>query len=189
MDLNKLTKKQLIELLQGMVEEDTKQEAKEEVKEEQSAYVNWTRGDLYKIKDEVIEVQNLSDGKVIFVSPKTRNKYKWYNKGDIEFMTIDEVLQMSNKKLFLGTPLLRVLDERVCEALNLDYSIIDEINNVEEFIKKDIDYIRGIVKQLNKDYLMELKGNVIKAIKRSNISYTKVNELIELFDINRLDLQ
>lgn len=188
MDLNKLTKKQLIELLQGMVEEDTKQEAKEEREAKEEAK-HWTRGDLYKIKDEVIEVQNLSDGKVIFVSPKTRNKYKWYNKGDIEFMTIDEVLQMSNKKLFLETPLLRVLDERVCEALNLDYSVIDEINNVEEFIKKDIDYIRGIVKQLNKDYLMELKGNVIKAIKRSNISYTKVNELIELFDINRLDLQ
>ena len=188
MDLNKLTKKQLIELLQGMVEEDTKQEAKEEREAKEEAK-HWTRGDLYKIKDEVIEVQNLSDGKVIFVSPKTRNKYKWYNKGDIEFMTIDEVLQMSNKKLFLQTPLLRVLDDRVVRALGLDYSIIDEINNVEEFIKKDIDYIRGIVKQLNKDYLMELKGNVIKAIKRSNISYTKVNELIELFDINRLDLQ
>lgn len=186
MDLNKLTKKQLIELLQKMGEEEsTREEVEQEVKEVKE----WTRGDLYKIKDEVIEVQNLSDGKVIFVSPKTRNKYKWYNKGDIEFMTIDEVLQMSNKKLFLQTPLLRVLDERVCEALNLDYSVIDEINNVEEFIKKDIDYIRGIVKQLNKDYLMELKGNVIKAIKRSNISYTKVNELIELFDINRLDLQ
>lgn len=186
MDLNKLTKKQLIELLQGMVEEEAKQDTKQEVKEEAK---HWTRGDLYKIKDEVIEVQNLSDGKVIFVSPKTRNKYKWYNKNDIEFMTIDEVLQMSNKKLFLETPLLRVLDDRVCKALNLDYSIIDEISNVEEFIKKDIDYIRSVVKQLNKDYLMELKGNVIKAIKRSNISYTKVNELIELFDINRLDLQ
>lgn len=185
MDLNKLTKKQLIELLQNMVEEDTKEEAKGE----QSAYMHWTKGDLYKIKDEVIEVQNLSDGKVIFRSPKTQNRYKWYNKGDIEFMTIDEVLQMSNKKLFLETPLLRVLDDRVCEALNLDYSVIDEINNVEEFIKKDIDYIRSVVKQLNNDFFKELKGEVINAIKNSNLSYSKVNELIELFDINRLDLQ
>lgn len=176
MDLNKLTKKQLIELLQKATEE-------------QSAYVHWTKRDLYKIKDEVIEVENLSSGVVIFKSPKTKNKYKWTNKGDIEFMSVDEVLQMSNKKLFLGTPLLRVLDERVCEALNLDYSVIDEINNVEEFINKDIDYIKSIVKQLNKDYLMELKGNVIKMIKNSNISYTKVNALIEIFEINRLDLQ
>ena len=189
MDLNKLTKKQLIELLQNMVEEDTKEEVKEEAKEEQSAYVHWTKRDLYKIKDEVIEVENLSNGVVIFKSPKTKNKYKWTNKGDIEFMSVDEVMQMDNKGLFLRTPLLRVLDNRVCEALNLNYSVIDEINNVEEFINKDIDYIRSVVKQLNKDYLMELKGNVIKAIKRSNISYTKVNELIELFDINRLDLQ
>ena len=184
MDLNKLTKKQLIELLQKATEE-----VKEEAKEEQSAYTHWTKRDLYKIKDEVIEVENLSDGKVIFVSPKTKNKYKWTNKGDIEFMSVDEVMQMSNKKLFLETPLLRVLDNRVCEALGLDYSVIDEINNVEEFIKKDIDYIRSIVKQLNKDYLMELKCDVIKMIKNSNISYTKVNELMELFEINRLDLQ
>lgn len=185
MDLNKLTKKQLIELLQNMVEE----EAKEEAKEEQSAYMHWTKGDLYKIKDEVIEVQSLSNGVVVFRSPKTNNRYRWTNKGDIEFMTIDEVLQMSNKKLFLETPLLRVLDDRVVKALNLDYSVIDEISNVEGFIQKDIDHIRSVVKQLNKDYLIELKGDVIKMIKNSNISYSKVNELIELFEINRLDLQ
>ena len=184
MDLNKLTKKQLIELLQKATEE-VKEEAKEEVSED----VHWTKRDLYKIKDEVIEVQNLSSGVVIFKSPKTKNKYKWTNRGDIEFMTIDEVMQMSNKKLFLETPLLRVLDNRVCEALNLNYSVIDEINNVEEFINKDIDYIRSVVKQLNNDYLIELKGDVIKMIKNSNISYTKVNELMELFDINKLDLQ
>lgn len=185
MDLNKLTKKQLIELLQNMVEE----EVKEEAKEEQSAYVHWTKRDLYKIKDEVIEVENLSSGVVIFKSPKTKNKYKWTNKGDIEFMSVEEVMLMDNKPLFLRTPLLKVLDNRVCEALNLNYSVIDEINNVEEFIQKDIDYIKNVVKQLNNDYLIELKGNVIKMIKNSNISYTKVNELIELFDINRLDLQ
>ena len=185
MDLSKLTKRQLIELLQNMVEE----EVTEEAKEEQSTEVHWTKGDLYKIKDEVIEVQNLTDGVVVFVSPKTKNRYRWHNKGDIEFMTIDEIMQMSNKKLFLETPLLRVLDDRVCKALNLNYDIIDEISNVEEFVKKDIDYIRSVVKQLNKDFFKELKGNVIKAIKRSNISYTKVNELIELFEINRLDLQ
>ena len=185
MDLNKLTKKQLIELLQGMVEEDTKQEAKEEVSEEK----HWTRGDLYKIKDEVIEVQNLSDGKVIFVSPKTRNKYKWYNKNDIEFMTIDEVLQMSNKKLFLETPLLRVLDERVCKALNLDYSVIDEINNVEEFIKLDIEEIKDTLNRLSNEYIKQIKMQVINAIKNSNLSYNKVNALVELFELNRLDLQ
>lgn len=189
MDLNKLTKKQLIELLQGMVEEDTKQEAKEEVKEEQSAYVHWTRGDLYKIKDEVIEVQNISDGKVIFVSPKTRNKYKWYNKGDIEFITIDEVLQMSNKKLFLQTPLLRVLDDRVVKALNLDYSAIDKIDNIEEFIKLDIEEIKATLNRLSDEYIKDIKMQVINAIKNSNLSYNKVNALVELFEINRLDLQ
>ena len=185
MDLNKLTKKQLIELLQKATEEVTE----EVTKEEQSEEMHWTKRDLYKIKDEVIEVENLSNGVVIFKSPKTKNKYKWTNRGDIEFMSVDEVMQMSNKKLFLETPLLRVLDNRVCEALKLDYSVIDEINNVEEFIQKDIDYIRSVVKQLNKDYLTELKGDVIKMIKNSNISYTKVNELTELFEINRLDLQ
>lgn len=188
MDLNKLTKKQLIELLQRQTEEVT-EEVSEEVTEEVSKEKHWTKGDLYKIKDEVIEVQNISDGKVIFVSPKSRNKYRWYNKGDIEFMTIDEVLQMSNKKLFLQTPLLRVSDNRVIEALGLDYSVIDRVSNLEEFIKLDINTIRATIEQLSDDYLRDLKGDIIKAIKNSNLSYTKVNELMELFEINRLDLQ
>ena len=184
MDLNKLTKKQLIELLQKATEE-----AKEEAKEEQSAYMHWTKGDLYKIKDEVIEVQSLSDGVVTFISPKSRNKYKWHQKGDIEFMTIDEVLQMNNKPLFLQTPLLRISDIRVIEGLGLDYSVIDRVSNLEEFIKLDIDTIRATIEQLSDDYVRDLKGDIIKAIKNSDLNYSKVNELIELFEINRLDLQ
>ena len=188
MDLNKLTKKQLIELLQKATEEVT-EEVSEEVTEEVNKEKHWTKGDLYKIKDEVIEVQNLSDGKVTFVSPKSRNKYKWHNKGDIEYMSIEEVMLMNNKPLFLQTPLLRVLDNRVCEALNLDYSVIDRVSNLEEFIKLDIDTIRATIEQLSDSYVRDLKGNVIKAIKYSNLSWKKIDDLMELFDINRLDLQ
>ena len=182
MNLEKLTKKQLIELLQ----QQTKVE--EEVNEEVSEVKHWTKRDLYKIKDEVIEVENLSSGVVVFRSPKTKTKYKWHRKGDIEYLSIEEVMLMDNKPLFLRTPILRVLDERVCEGLGLDYSIIDEISNVEEFIEKDMDYIGRVVKQLNEDYLMELKSDVINVIKNSNLSYSKVEDLMELFKINRLDL-
>lgn len=187
MDLNKLTKKQLIELLQKMGEEEsTREEVEQEVKEEPR---NWTRGDLYKIKDELVEVQSVDDGVVVFISPKTKNRYKWHNKGDIEFMTIDEVLQMSNKKLFLQTPLLKVLDDRVVKALNLDYSAIDKIDNVEEFIKLDIEEIKDTLNRLSDEYIKQIKMQVINAIKNSNLSYNKVNALVELFEINRLDLQ
>lgn len=188
MDLNKLTKKQLIELLQGMVEEDTKQEAKEEREAKEEAK-HWTRGDLYKIKDEIIQVQSVDDGVVIFVSPKSRNKYKWYNKGDIEFMSVDEVLQLSNKKLFLETPLLKVLDERVVKALGLDYSMIDKIDNIEEFIKLDLEEIKDTLNRLSNEYIKGIKHSIIDAIKRSNLSYNKVNALVELFELNKLDLQ
>lgn len=187
MDLNKLTKKQLIELLEkAMQEEDAKEEVKEEAKEEVK---RWTRGDLYKIKDEIIQVQSMDDGVVIFVSPKSRNKYKWYNKGDIEFMTIDEVLQLSNKKLFLETPLLKVLDDRVVKALGLDYSMIDKIDNIEEFIKLDIEEIKDTLNRLSDEYKKGIKHSIIDAIKRSNLSYNKVNALVELFELNKLDLQ
>lgn len=184
MDLNKLTKKQLIELLQKATEK-----VKEEVTEEVSEEKHWTKGDLYKIKDEVIEVQSLSDGVVTFISPKSRNKYKWHNKGDIEFMSIEEVMLMNNKPLFLQTPLLRISDIRVIEGLGLDYSVIDRVSNLEEFIKLDIDTIRATIEQLSDDYVRDLKGDIIKAIKNSDLNYSKVNELIELFEINRLDLQ
>lgn len=195
MDLSKLTKKQLIELLEkAMQEEDAKEEvkedAKEEVKEEAKEEVKqWTRGDLYKIKDEIIQVQSVDDGVVVFVSPKSRNKYKWVNKGDIEFMSVDEVLQLSNKKLFLETPLLKVLDDRVVKALGLDYSMIDKIDNIEEFIKLDIEEIKDTLNRLSDEYKKGIKHSIIDAIKRSNLSYNKVNTLVELFDITNLDLQ
>ena len=186
MDLNKLTKKQLIELLQKATEEENKEEV--EVTKEVKEVKQWSRGDLYKIKDEVVEVESVSDGVVVFISPKSRNKYKWHQKGDIEFMTIDEVLQMNNKHLFLGTPLLKVLDDRVVKALNLDYSAVDKIDNIEEFIKLDIEEIKDTLNRLSDEYIKQIKHSMISAINNSDLSYNKVNALIELFDINRLDL-
>ena len=39
----------------------------------------WTKASLYNIKNEMVEVRNVLDGKVVYVSPKTKLKYKWFN--------------------------------------------------------------------------------------------------------------
>ena len=48
-----------------------------EPKVQKNVFEKFTKAKLYGIKDEVVPVRNILDGKVIYVSPKTKIKYKW----------------------------------------------------------------------------------------------------------------
>ena len=162
--------------------ESQQQEVKPmKVKEEK-----WTKASLYNIKNEMVEVRNVLDGKVVYVSPKTKLKYKWLEKGDVEILSVEEILAMDSKKIFLRTPVLVVEDERVIEGLGLGkvYRDIELIENTEKLEELDIDELKEFVEGLSDECKNNLRDEMNKKINNYEIrDYMVVDTLKGLLDL------
>ena len=157
-----------------------------EPKTQKNVDEKFTKAKLYGIKDEIVPVRNILDGKVIYVSPKTKIKYKWLEKGDIEYLSIEEVLAMDSKKLYLRTPLLIVDDERIIEGLGLEklYKDIELVENIDKLIELEEEEIERIIKGLSVGCKNNLRDEVNKKIKNCEIrDYMIVNMLKRLLDL------
>ena len=146
----------------------------------------WTKASLYNIKNEMVEVRNVLDGKVVYVSPKTKLKYKWLEKGDIEILSVEEILAMDSKKIFLRTPVLVIEDERVIEGLGLGkvYRDIELIENTEKLEELDIDELKEFVEGLSDECKNNLRDEMNKKINNYEIrDYMVVDTLKGLLDL------
>ena len=121
----------------------------------------------------MVEVRNVLDGKVVYVSPKTKLKYKWLEKGDIEILSVEEILAMDSKKIFLRTPVLVIDDERVIEGLGLGkvYRDIELIENTEKLEELDIDELKEFVEGLSDECKNNLRDEMNKKINTSRLAY------------------
>lgn len=148
--------------------------------------IKWSKAMLNKIKDEMVDVRSVMDGKVIYVSPKTHIKYKWLEKGDIEQLTIEEILAMDTKKMFLRTPLLVVEDERVIEGLGLKgiNKLVDKVEDIDQLVEMDLDDMEKTINELPFDYKRNLRDEISKKIENSEIrDYVVVQTLKRIFEI------
>ena len=146
----------------------------------------WTKASLYNIKNEMVEVRNVLDGKVVYVSPKTKLKYKWLEKGDVEILSVEEILAMDSKKIFLRTPVLVIDDERVIEGLGLRkvYRDIELIENTEKLEELDVDELKEFVEGLSDECKNNLRDEMNKKINNYEIrDYMVVNTLKGLLDL------
>ena len=140
--------------------------------------IKWNKSMLNKIKDEIVDVRSVMDGKVIYVSPKTHIKYKWLEKGDIEQLTIEEILAMDTKKMFLRTPLLVVEDERVIEGLGLKgiNKLVDKVEDIDQLVEMDLDDMEKTINELPFDYKRNLRDEISKKIENSEIRGYEVEQ-------------
>ena len=158
----------------------------QEVKPMNAKEEKWTKASLYNIKNEMVEVRNVLDGKVVYVSPKTKLKYKWLEKGDIEILSVEEILAMDSKKIFLRTPVLVIDDERVIEGLGLGkvYRDIELIENTEKLEELDIDELKEFVEGLSDECKNNLRDEMNKKINNYEIrDYMVVDTLKGLLDL------
>ena len=146
----------------------------------------WTKAKLYTIKDEFVEVRSVYDGGVTYDSPKTKISYFWTNKGDIEVMTIEEVLTMnSTRPKCLSVPWLAVNDPRVIEGLGKVVDMIEKIENTDALIEMDLNELEELIKSLNQEQKNNLRDEIAKKIEANEIdSYVVVVTLKRLLEIN-----
>ena len=148
--------------------------------------IKWNKTMLNKIKEEVVEVRSVVDSRVIYVSPKTHIKYKWLEKGDTESLTIEEILAMDSKKLFLRSPLLVVEDDRVVEGLGLKgiNKLVDKVEDIDKLVEMDLEDMENTINELPFEYKRNLRDEVNKKIENSEIrDYVVVQTLKRIFEL------
>ena len=196
MDLNKLNQNEMLQLrdlLNKMLGEELKEEPKMEAKIEpkmeepkMEERKKFTKLDLYKIMDEIVLVENVSDAIVVYKS-KDGFKTKWAI-GSCEAMTIKDILQMDTHHKKMYWKYLKPLDDRVIEGLGLCYDDIELFNNIPSLIDKPIEEVAEIIKDIDKELLRDKRNLICKEIKRRDFSYSKIKAYAKLFGVNEYDL-
>lgn len=144
---------------------------------------------LSKISDEIVTVKSAVDN-VNFLSPKTQTRYKWLQKGDVEALSVSEILAMENvSRRFLHTPWLIIEDERIIQALDLQrtYDLIKKVENVDELVKLNKNEIEKIFNELPSQYQNNFRNEIYKKIKTRELNNLSVID--DLGEILHIDLK
>ena len=184
MDFMNMMTPEMMQMFMKFMEAQQKNEVQATAVEEKD--IKWNKTMLNKIKEEVVEVRSVVDSRVVYVSPKTHIRYKWLEKGDTESLTIEEVLAMDSKKLFLRSPLLVVEDERVVEGLGLKgiNKLVDKVEDIDKLVEMDLEDMEKTINELPFDYKRNLRDEISKKIENSEIrDYVVVQTLKRIFEI------
>lgn len=131
-----------------------------------------TKAYLNSIRDKEVAVRNVCNGLVTFRSSKTQIVYKWLTKGDVEFLTISEVLAMNAQSpLFLNAPWLVVDDDEVVEALGLTQvkETIDVIDDLDSLFDESITVIKNTLNNLSTEHKHQVADQVSLKIQNKEL--------------------
>lgn len=185
MDFMNMMTPEMMQMFMKFMESQQKTEVMTKTVEEEKP-IKWNKSTLNRIKDEIVDVRSVADGKVIYVSPKTHIKYKWLEKGDIEQLTIEEILAMDTKKIFLRTPLLIVEDERIVEGLGLKgiNELVNKVEDIDKLVEMDLEDMEKTINELPFEYKRSLRDEISKKIENSEIrDYVVVQTLKRILEI------
>lgn len=136
---------------------------------------------LSRMRDKEVVVRSASNGVVGFLSDKTQMFYQWINKGDVEILTIGEILEMDSKsKKFLRTPWLIVEDDEVNQGLGLVdiKEVVNVFDDFEEFVKLPIEKIKEHIHSVGRGFRPTLTGMFRQAIEDGALTdYRKIREI------------
>ena len=170
---------QMFQMFQMFMNQQVQQQPQSKSVEEKKTVNKRTNGKLNKSTlrrergDEDVLVRSVA-GCVCFKSPKTGVTYNFLEKGDEEWLTVDEVLQMetANRK-FLHTPWLVVEDDEVNEVLGLkeiSETVSELTDNLDEILEEyDIKDIEDLVSRVPEDYKKTFAGVVLEKINNKEL--------------------
>lgn len=171
---------QMFQMFQMFMNQQVQQQQPQSKSVEEKKIVNKrTSGKLNKSTlrrergDEDVLVRSVA-GCVCFKSPKTGVTYNFLEKGDEEWLTVDEVLQMetANRK-FLHTPWLVVEDDEVNEVLGLkeiSETVSELTDNLDEILEEyNIKDIEDLVSRVPEDYKKTFAGVVLEKINNKEL--------------------
>ena len=178
---------QLLEQIK-ILQEQVNAQKEVEVKTQSVESETWNKAKLYTIRDEYVNVRSVYDGGVVFVSPKTKLEYYWAEKGDVEILSIEEILTMSSTSpRCLKEPWLIVEDERVIEGLGLGkvMDLVNKIEDIDTLVTMDLDDLEKLINGLTKDQRDNLRDEINKKIENNEIrDYVTVVTLKKILNLD-----
>jgi hypothetical protein len=173
---------------------ESMQQQAQEVKEvkpktKENTSKKFTKTDLANIEQDKVVVKSSVEN-VCFKSPKTHITYSWLTKGDVELMSIGEILAMESKSLkYLHTPWLIVDDDRVIEALGLKetYNLVKKVEDVSELVKLSKEELEKVFNSLPKQYQNNFRNEIYKKVKERELN--NLTTIDNLSDILHIDLR
>ena len=185
---------QMFQMFQMFMNQQIQQQPQSKSVEEKKTVNKRTSGKLNKSTlrrergDEDVLVRSVA-GCVCFKSPKTGVTYNFLEKGDEEWLTVDEVLQMetANRK-FLHTPWLVVEDDEVNEVLGLkeiSETVSEITDNLDEILEEyDIKDIEDLINKVPEDYKKTFAGVVLEKINnkelRDGVVISELGRMLEV---------
>ena len=164
-------------------EEDKKQSNKKTKKQTQKPEKITKKYLREKYKDTTITVTNVTNGSVTYVSKKGGFPYIWSGYGDVDEVSIDDLLTMPPK--YLTTPWLLINDEEedIIEGLGLTeiykhISILDEIEDIDNMTAEDLEEAcKVFVSKQNRDFVHQASSRIQELISNGElVDYRKIQQ-------------
>lgn len=125
---------------------------------------------------------------LIYISSRTSDKFEWAEYGDVQYITMGELISMkSTQPRFLKEGWLIVDDEEAIEQLGLSamYGNIFEIDDMDSFFAKSEDEIERILSNMPRGFKNSLASFARERIESGKLdSNRKIKLLEQLLDVD-----
>ena len=167
--------------------EPTEVEAQEEATVEAPKPIERTKKRLEINRDDLIECRSAVRN-LVYVSKRTSEKFEWSDYGDVQYITLGELIAMkSTQPRMLKEGWLIVDDEEAIEQLGLAkmYGNLFEINDIDEFFGLSESEMKRILNNMPRGFKNSL-GNFARERVQSGLldSNRKIKLLEELLDVD-----
>lgn len=133
-------------------------------------------------RNELISCRSATDGLLIYISPRTKERYTWDDFGSVEDIEMGELITMkSSHPKFLTSVQLVIDDEEAAEYLGLNkiYEDMLKVDDLDELFDKKIDELATILPKLPEGLKKSVSNRariLVEADKLDSISKIKLIE-------------
>lgn len=145
------TRKRTTKTTQAKKEVEPKVEAVEVIQEEKVEVKPKRQKRIEIDRNEMIACRSSVNGLLIYISPRTKEKYLWDDFGAVEYLEMGELMTMkSSSPKFLKDAQLIIDDPEAAEYLGLTeiYDNLIDLDDLDDFFDKDVDEIAKVLPKL-----------------------------------------
>lgn len=133
-------------------------------------------------RNEMIPCRSATDGKLLYISDRTRARFVWANFGVTQYVEMGELLDMrASHPKFLDDVRLIVEDEDAVEYLGLTakYESLDGFDDLDKFFDKTADELAEMVPKLPKGIKDSLASRARKLIEQGTLDSNNKIRILE----------
>lgn len=134
--------------------------------------------------DEEVPCMSITFGGLVYTSPITGATYKWHKIGDVEYLTMKELISMNNSKpVFLNRPWIILQDIRAVNKFRLmtKYEEVAKVNQLKKlFATGDIKLIESTIESALKSGMREVVISKVRTMYNNGVlNNTHIIRLLE----------